>query len=117
MSLARNIASKVRVEDCVIYSGIGSYVSMVHIIESAKDESSYTYTMDGFIPALTQQFDLFSLIYLRKLIFMPTKFLPPEVFAAHHIPFFKSPGFDLNKCTRPIVIESGVHRVRQRSWF
>ena len=117
MSLARNIASKVRGEDCGIFSGIDSYVSMVHIIESAKDQSSYTSTMDGFVPALTQQFGLFSLLYLRKLIYMPTKLLPPEVFAAPHIPLFKSPGVDLNKCTRPIVIESGVHRVRQRSRF
>jgi hypothetical protein len=100
-----------------VYDGIERHANILHALCAATGQSSYTSTMDGFAPALSAQYGLHSLLWLKALLYMPTIELPDEVHRCPDIPLFKKVGADLNECTRPIIIESGVHRMRQKEWF
>ena len=55
--------------------------------------------------------------FVGRLMTCKVRDTPPETLKAPHIPLVKVPGVVLNVCTRPVLVESGVHRQRQRVAF
>ena len=87
---------------------------MVRMVGGAKSPTS---TMDWFCPVLCAVFGAHALIQLSTVLTCDVLFLPPKTFRSPHLPVTKTAGFVLNECTKPILIESGLHRGRQRVTF
>ena len=90
---------------------------MTEALSSIPLFSSQTATMDWFVPSLVSFFGLFSLRCFCSLLVCPTALLPPGSHMAPHLPLVKCPSFLLNVRTRPIIVESGIHRCRQKVWL
>ena len=73
--------------------------------------------MDWFAPDLFEDFGLHALSHLNEILSCDVLDMPPETFKSPHLPLVKIPGWVLNVCTRPVWIESGAHRMRQRVSF
>ena len=90
---------------------------MSETILTATDQTSPTATMDWYAPALAACMGLWALRHVAHLLVCDLDELPKDILHAPHLPITKCPGVILNKCTRPIIVESGVLRHRQHFQF
>ena len=116
LELARRLRIH-RTSSGAILNGVGYVVSISELLESIRLFSSPTATMDWFVPSLISRFGLFSLRRFGELMITPALELPLGSNMSPHLPLAKCPGTVLNVCTRPILVESGVHRCRQKVWL
>ena len=97
--------------------GVGYLMKARQLVQTAMGQTSWTSAQDGYCAALATTFGMFSLLMLGDLLQCPTEALPEETHAAPLVSIIKHLGDNVNEDTRPILIESGLHRHRQCGWF
>ena len=105
-----------RVSHGTVAYGIGYPYGVVESARLLASVTSNTMTMDGFAAQLQNHLVLRGLMAFAAVLTAGYMALPPECFAAVHHPPRKpgKRGLDVNKVTRPVLVESGVIRTMQR---
>ena len=101
--------SKGRIWDGTLYP-----VNAVEYLRILKDIHSSTGVMDWHAPRLAKQYGLFTSYQHQHMLTENIHDLPEEVHKYVHAPITKKPRADINRCTRPILIGSGLQRDRQK---